>query len=66
LASTSRWGIFKYLDKGRELAVFLLGHMAATMVGNYPFWLRSTIDPSYGLAMANDASVRYGSQIALV
>ena len=36
------------------------------MVGNYPFWLRSTIDPSYGLTAANTASARYGLQIALV
>ena len=36
------------------------------MVGNPPFWSRSTIDPSYGLTTANNASARYGLQIALV
>jgi cytochrome bd ubiquinol oxidase subunit II len=65
------WGVFKYLRDGRELpaflssAAFLLGLMAATMAGNYPFWLRSTIDPAYGLTAANTAAASYGLQIAL-
>ena len=66
------WGVFKYLNDGRELAAFLssaaflLGLMAATMAGNYPFWLRSTVDPSYGLTAANTASASYGLQVALL
>ncbi len=66
------WGVFKCLKEGRELAAFLcsaaflLGMLAATMIGNYPFWLRSTVDPAYGLTAANTASARNGLQIALV
>jgi cytochrome d ubiquinol oxidase subunit II len=66
------WGVFKYSSSGRELAAFLasaafiVGLMAATMVGNYPFWLRSTVDPSYGLTATNTASASYGLQIALI
>ena len=40
--------------------------MAATMVGNYPYWLRSTVDPSFGLTAANTAAASYGLQIALL
>jgi cytochrome d ubiquinol oxidase subunit II len=66
------WGAFKYMNDGRELAAFLsssafiLGLMAATMVGNYPYWLRSTVDPAYGLTAANTASASYGLRIAMV
>jgi cytochrome bd-type quinol oxidase subunit 2 len=66
------WGVFKFGKSGRELAAFLssssflLGLMAATMTGNYPFWLRSTVDPSYGLTAANTASASHGLQVALV
>jgi cytochrome d ubiquinol oxidase subunit II len=66
------WGVFKYGNSGRELtaflssSAFLLGVMAATMAGNYPFWLRSTVDPSYGLTAANTASASHGLQVALV
>jgi cytochrome d ubiquinol oxidase subunit II len=66
------WGVFKYLNSGRELAAFLssaaflLGLMGATMVGNYPFWLRSTVDPSYGLTARNTASASHGLQVALL
>jgi cytochrome d ubiquinol oxidase subunit II len=65
------WGVFRYQKSGRELAAFLsssaflLGMMAATMAGNYPFWLRSTLDSSYGLTAGNTASARYGLQVAL-
>jgi cytochrome d ubiquinol oxidase subunit II len=66
------WGVFKYLHDGRELAAFLssaallAGIMAATMAGNYPFWLRSTVDPAFGLTAANSSSPSSGLQIALV
>ena len=67
-------GVFKFLNDGRELAAFLssaafiLGLMAATMAGNYPFWLRSTVDPSYGLTAANTAvgKLRVANRPALV
>jgi cytochrome d ubiquinol oxidase subunit II len=65
-------GVFHFLKLGRELAAFLsssaflLGLMAATMIGNYPFWLRSTIDPSFSLTAANTIAAPYGMQVALV
>jgi cytochrome d ubiquinol oxidase subunit II len=64
-------GVFHFMRQRRELAAFLsstaflVGHLAATMAGNYPFWLRSTIDASYGLTAANTASSRYGLQVGL-
>ena len=33
---------------------------------NYPFWLRSTLDPSYSLTASNAASDRYGMGVALI
>jgi cytochrome d ubiquinol oxidase subunit II len=66
------WGVFKYARDGRELAAFLsssafvVGLMAATMVANYPFWLRSTVDPSFGLTAANTSAANYGLQVALL
>jgi len=54
-------GVFYFMRNGRELAAFLsstaflVGLVAATMAGNYPFWLRSTIDPSFGLTASNTA-----------
>jgi cytochrome bd ubiquinol oxidase subunit II len=65
-------GVFKFQNDRRDLAAFLssaafiLGIMAATMAGNYPFWLRSTVAPAYGLTAANTASANYGLRIALV
>jgi cytochrome d ubiquinol oxidase subunit II len=37
----------------------------STMAGIYPFWLRSTLDPSYSLTASNAASDRYGMGVAL-
>jgi cytochrome bd ubiquinol oxidase subunit II len=57
--------------KRRELAAFLssssflFGMVAATMIGNYPYWLRSTIDPSFSLTAANSVAGRYGTGVAL-
>jgi len=39
--------------------------VATALAGNYPFWLRSTIDPSYSLTAANTASTRYGLGVAM-
>ena len=64
-------GVFQFPRRGQELAaflsscVFLLGMVATTLAGNYPFWLRSTLDPSYSLTAANTASARYGMGVAL-
>ena len=41
-------------------SAFLLGMLAATLAGQYPFWLRSTLDPSYSLTALNSASDHYG------
>ncbi len=65
-------GVFYFLKLGRELpsflasSAFLLGLMAATMIGNYPFWLRSTIDPSFSLTAANTVAAHYGMRVALI
>ena len=39
--------------------------LAATLAGQYPFWLRSTLDPSYSLTALNSASDHYGLGVAL-
>jgi cytochrome bd-type quinol oxidase subunit 2 len=39
--------------------------LAATMVGLYPFWLRSTIDLSYSLTASNAASSPHAMWVAL-
>jgi hypothetical protein len=39
--------------------------LAATLTGQYPFWLRSTLDPSYSLTALNSASDHYGLRVAL-
>jgi cytochrome bd ubiquinol oxidase subunit II len=55
-------GGFYFLKRGRELAAFLsscgvlLGLLGAAMAGNYPYWLRSTLDPAHGLTAANTAA----------
>jgi cytochrome d ubiquinol oxidase subunit II len=65
-------GVFHYSNRGRELAAFLsssafiLGLMAATMAGNYPFWLRSTLDGDYSLTAANTASQSYALQVGVM
>ena len=71
LAIAGAWGALRYPRRGRDLAAFLcssaflLGMVAATMAGKYPFWLRSTLDPSYSLTASNSASDRYGLGVAL-
>ena len=65
-------GVYYFLEQGRELAAFvsssafLFGLFGATMTGNYPFWLRSTIDPSFSLSAQNTASTSYGLRVALL
>src|SRR5262249_2277099 len=71
LAIAGAWGAYHYASRGRDLAAFLcssaflLGMAASTMAGIYPFWLRSTLDPSYSLTASNAASDRYGLVVAL-
>jgi cytochrome d ubiquinol oxidase subunit II len=65
-------GVFRFLKREQELAAFLsssaflLGLMAATMAGNYPLWLRSTLDPAHSLTAANTAAESYALQVGLV
>ena len=71
VALAGAWGAFHFPRRGQELAAFLsssaflLGMLAATLAGQYPFWLRSTLDPSYSLTALNAASDRYGLGVAL-
>jgi cytochrome d ubiquinol oxidase subunit II len=66
------WGIFRSLKRYHELAAFLsssaflMGLMGATIVGNYPFWLRSTLNPDHSLTAANSASENYALQVGIV
>jgi cytochrome d ubiquinol oxidase subunit II len=71
MSAAGIFGVFRFPGRGRELAAFLsscaflLGMVATALAGNYPFWLRSTLDPSYSLTAANAASARYGMGVAL-
>ena len=71
LAIAGAWGAFWFPRRGRELAAFLsssaflLGMLAATLAGQYPFWLRSTLDPTFSLTALNAVSDRYGLGVAL-
>jgi cytochrome d ubiquinol oxidase subunit II len=71
LAIAGAWGALQFPRRGQELAAFLsssaflLGMLAATLAGQYPFWLRSTLDPSYSLTAINAAADRYGLGVAL-
>jgi cytochrome d ubiquinol oxidase subunit II len=72
VAIAGAWGAVRFARRGQELAgflsssAFLLGMLAATLAGHYPFWLRSTVDPTYSLTAFNAASDRYGLRVALV
>jgi cytochrome d ubiquinol oxidase subunit II len=65
-------GVIGFMKRELELAAFLsssaflLGLMAATMVGIYPLWLRSTLDPVHSLTAANAASENYALSVAIV
>jgi cytochrome bd ubiquinol oxidase subunit II len=71
VAIAGAWGAFRFPRLGRDLAAFLsssaflLGMLAATLAGQYPFWLRSTLDPSHSLTALNSASDHYGLRVAL-
>ena len=71
LASAGAWGAFRFPRRGRELAAFLsssaflFGLVATALAGNYPFWLRSTLDLSDSLTATNSASAPYGLGVAL-
>lgn len=71
VAIAGAWGVFRFPRLGQELpaflssSAFLLGMLAATLAGQYPFWLRSTLDTSHSLTALNSASDHYGLQVAL-
>ena len=71
LALAGAWGVFWFPRCSRELpafvssSTFLFGMVTAIFAGNYPYWLRSTIDPSFSLTATNTASASYGMQVAL-
>jgi cytochrome d ubiquinol oxidase subunit II len=71
VALAGAWGTFQFPRRGQELAAFLsssaflLGMLAATLAGQYPYWLRSTLDPSYSLTALNSASDHYALRVAL-
>src|SRR5262249_53301224 len=51
LSAAGMSGVFRFPGRGRDLAAFLsscaflLGLVATALAGNYPYWLRSTLDP---------------------
>jgi cytochrome d ubiquinol oxidase subunit II len=59
------------LARGKELpaflasCAFLIGLVGTAAVGNYPFWLRSTLDPSFSLSASNTAAAEHGLRAAL-
>jgi cytochrome d ubiquinol oxidase subunit II len=71
VAIAGAWGAYRFPRLGRDLAAFLsssaflLGMLAATLAGQYPFWLRSTLDTSDSLTALNSASDHYGLRVAL-
>jgi cytochrome d ubiquinol oxidase subunit II len=71
LAIAGAWGAFRFPRRGQDLAAFLsssaflLGMLAATLAGQYPHWLRSTLDPSLSLTAQNSAADHYGLRVAL-
>jgi cytochrome bd ubiquinol oxidase subunit II len=71
LAIAGAWGVFLFPRRDRDLAAFLsssaflLGMAAASLAGHYPFWLRSTLNPSFSLTASNTASDSYGLGVAL-
>jgi cytochrome bd ubiquinol oxidase subunit II len=46
-------------------STFIASLLLTTMIGNYPYWLRSTIDPALSLTAENTAAGAYGLRAAL-
>src|SRR5262249_20147693 len=65
-------GVFHFLKREKELdaflsySAFLLVVMMATLAGNYPNWLRSTLDPAHSLTAANAAAESFALQVGFV
>ena len=72
IALAGAWGVFWFPRRGRERAafvsscIFLLGMLAATLAGQYPFWLRSSLDPSESMTASNTIGTRYGMDVAAI
>jgi cytochrome d ubiquinol oxidase subunit II len=64
-------GSYVFMRRQQDLAafisssLFIIGILAATMAGNYPYFLRSTIDPYLGLTAHAAASGEHGLRVAL-
>ncbi len=64
--------VFRFHRQGRERmaflasSLFLLSLLAATMAGNYPDLLRSTLDPAFNITAENTAADSYGLRVGLV
>jgi cytochrome d ubiquinol oxidase subunit II len=71
MSAAGIWGAIRFPRRGQEIAAFLsssaflFGMVATALAGNYPFWLRSTVDASYSLTASNTASARYGMAVGL-
>jgi cytochrome d ubiquinol oxidase subunit II len=72
LAFAGAWGKHYFVKHDRALpafissTMFLLGILISTMIGIYPNWLRSTIDPAKSLTATNTLSGQYGMSVALI
>jgi cytochrome bd ubiquinol oxidase subunit II len=72
LMAAGLWGVFHFLRREQELraflssSAFLAGVLAATMTGNYPSWLRSTLDPAHSLTATNAAAQAHALEVAIV
>jgi cytochrome d ubiquinol oxidase subunit II len=64
-------GVSTFPRRGRELAAFVsstafvFGMVATAFASNFPFWLRSTIDPADSLSAYNTATALHGMRVAL-
>lgn len=64
-------GSYFFMRRQQDLAAFLsssafiIGILAATMAGNFPYFLPSTIDPYLGLTASNTASGEHGLRVAM-
>jgi cytochrome d ubiquinol oxidase subunit II len=64
-------GVFRFERHGNQWAAFAASSMfiasllLTTMIGNYPYWLRSTINPALSLTAENTAAGTYGLRAAL-
>ncbi len=65
-------GVFYYQRQGRyrlaflSSSLFILAILGATMAGNYPALLYSSLDPTRSLTVANAAAGEHGLEVALI